>query len=117
MKRMLIIDDEPDICDCLEQFFRSRGFTVISVFSGEEALDRLSEAPADVVLLDIILPGIHGLEVLKRIKELYPQAKVIVVTAYDHPELRVEAQTHGACGFVTKPFDFSEATWAPVFSS
>ena len=117
MQRMLIVDDEPDICDCLQQFFSAKGFSVTSAFSGEEAIERIAEAPVDVVLLDIILPGIHGIEVLKRAKELCPQAKVVMVTALDQDEPRVEAQRYGAAGYVPKPFDFSEATWAPVLAS
>ena len=114
--RLLIVDDERDICECLEQHFRSRGCEVSSVFSGEEALDRLAKDYVDVILLDVILPGISGLEVLRRIKELRPGVRVVMVTAHDHAEVREEAKHRGACGFVTKPFDLSDRTWSAVFA-
>ena len=115
MPRMLIVEDERDICDCLEQFFGAKGFAVASVFSGEEALERLAHSGADVILLDILLPGLSGIEVLKRIKELHPQARVIMVTGIDQPDVQSTAKRYGAVAYIMKPFDFSDTTWAPVF--
>ena len=116
MRRMLIVEDERDICDCLEQFFATRGFSVVSAFSGEEALVKLEEGAADVILLDILLPGLSGMEVLKRAKALHPRAQVVMVTALDQIELREEARQYGASAYITKPFDFSPTTWAPVLA-
>ena len=116
MRRMLIIEDEPDIQACLQDFFSARGFSVVTAFSGEEALERLAQGPAEVILLDIMLPGISGMEVLRRIKILSPRTKVIMVTALSHPQLRFQAEASGASGYITKPFDFSEQTWAPVLA-
>ena len=115
MPQMLIVDDEPDVRRCLLEFFAAKGFSVVTAFSGEEAIERLKQAPADVILLDLLLPGVSGIEVLKRAKELYPSVKVIIVTAVDQPELRTQAATYGAADYITKPFDFSETTWAQVF--
>ena len=112
VRRMLIVDDEQDICACLQDFFTLHGFFVVSAFSGEEALARMEEEPVDVVLLDILLPGLCGIEVLRRMKERCPSACVIMVTALDQPDLRFEAQRWGAAAYVTKPFDFSDATWS-----
>jgi len=112
MQRMLIVDDERDICELLEEFFKTKGFSVLSAFSGEEALDQLGQNPPDVILLDILLPGISGLEVLRRIKERHPHTRVIMVTSLDRVELKTEALEHGAADFVLKPFDFSLTTWA-----
>ena len=116
MRRILIVDDERDICDCLTEFFRTRGFAVASVFSGEEALDRLAQDAADVVLLDILLPGLSGIEVLKRVHERNPNVRVVMVTGMNEVELRRKARHYGAVAYVTKPFDFSETTWAAVFA-
>ena len=116
MPRMLIVDDERDICECLQEFFSMKGFAVVSAFSGEEALTKLKEGTADVILLDILLPGLSGLEVLKRAKEIAPRAKVIMVTALDQVDLREEARKYGAVAYVTKPFDFSQTTWSAVLA-
>jgi len=112
MRQMLIVEDERDICDCLEQFFSAKGFTVASVFSAEEALERLKATAPDVILLDILLPGLSGLELLKRARALHPSVRVIMVTALDRDDLRREAYFLGASGYVTKPFDFSDYTWS-----
>lgn len=116
MRRMLIVEDERDISDCLQEFFRSRGFSVTSAFSGEEALQHLRGQPADVVLLDILLPGLSGIEILRRVKELHPAARVIMVTAHDQSELRLQAYRYGAVAYITKPFDFSARTWSAALT-
>ena len=115
MPRMLIVDDERDICELLKEFFEGKGFAVLSAFSGEEALGKLQESEADIVLLDILLPGLSGIEVLKRIKEQRPKVRVIMVTAIDQIDLRSQAQQYGAAGYITKPFDFSPQTWSVAF--
>lgn len=115
MRRMLIVEDEPDICDCLQDYFTSRGFSVETAYSGEQALGHLTEQDQpEVVLLDIMLPGISGLEVLRRLKDLHPEARVIMVSSLTDPEVQAEAKTCGASGYVTKPFDLSEGTWSNV---
>ena len=116
MRRMLIVEDELDLCDCLQTYFQSRGFAVTSAFSGEEAVARLTAAPADIILLDIILPGISGLEVLRYAKKRYPGIRIVMVTAQDRVELRAEARLYGASAYITKPFDFSETTWSSVLA-
>lgn len=116
-RRLLVVDDDHDICECLAQFFSARGFAVTSAFSGEQALDRVTTASPEVVILDILLPGISGIEVLRRVKERCPGAKVVMITGLPHLELRGKARAYGACGYVTKPFDFSEETWAPILQS
>lgn len=114
-RRMLVVDDEVTFCKRLEQFFTSRGFSVTCAFSGEEAIARLNEAEVDAVLVDILLPGIHGIEVLKRAKRLYPGSRVIMMTALEqHEELREQAARFGADGYVTKPFALTDETWAPL---
>ena len=116
MRRMLIVEDERDVCECLQEFFSANGFSVASAFSGEEALEKLDADPVDVILLDILLPGISGLEVLRRAKAKHPNAKVVMVTSLDQMDLRQEAHRCGAAAYVTKPFDFSPGTWSVVFS-
>ena len=116
MRRMLIVEDERDIAECLQDYFSTRGFTVSCVFSGEEAVEKLKTAPADVILLDLLLPGISGLEVLRHAKKRYPGARVLIVTGQDRTEFRAEARLYGAVAYITKPFDFSETTWSSAFA-
>jgi len=113
---MLIVDDEPKICECLARFFTAKGLTVTYALSGQEAIDWLMDHPADVILLDLRLPDMPGTEVLKRARELYPEARVVMVTALDAEERRIEAKVYGACGYVTKPFDLSDAAWDAVLA-
>ena len=114
--QMLIVDDEQRLCRSLVEFFRLRGFVVRSAHSGEEALACLKEGPIDAALIDILLPGIHGLEVVKQAKQLYPQARIVVITALGDEDLRVQARTLGVDAYVTKPFDLSDSTWSMVLS-
>ena len=116
MPKMLIVDDEVKLCECLRAYFTLKGLTVSTVYEGEQAIDRLLREAPDVILLDLKLPDISGLEVLKRARELCPQAKVIMVTASDQPELREEAAAYGAVGYITKPFDLADPTWSLVFA-
>lgn len=115
-RRMLVVDDESALCKCLEQFFTLRGFTVTCAFSGEEAIARLNDGPVDVVLIDILLPGIHGIQVLKHAKQLYPVARVVMITGLEHDDLQQQAARYGADGYVVKPFDLNDETWASVLS-
>ena len=115
-RRMLVVDDESALCKCLEQFFTLRGFTVASAFSGEEAIACLNRGPVDVVLIDILLPGIHGIQVLKHAKQLYPAARVVMITGLEHDDLQAEAARYGADGYVVKPFELNDETWASVLS-
>ena len=114
MWRMLIVDDEQDICDCLQCFFSARGFSVTATFSGEQALEWLASASVDVILLDLLLPGLSGLEVLKRIRARHPHTRIVIVTAWDQTELRHQAREYGAAAYITKPFDLNERTWSVV---
>ena len=116
MQRLLIVDDEQKVCECLQRFFSAQGFEASCVFTGEEAIERLINQPPDVVLLDIQLPGVSGIEVLKRAKDLCPETKVIMVTGSVDAEREEEAMAYGARGYITKPFDFSQITWSSVFA-
>ena len=112
-RRMLIVDDEQLVCQGLQEYFKSKGYATVTAFSGEEALAALSKQdPFNIVLLDIMLPGIHGLEVLKRAKQLHPRTRVVIMTALEQGELVESARANGADAFVRKPFNLSDATWA-----
>ena len=116
-KQILIVDDEPKVCECLAKFFISKGFAVVSRLSGTEALEYLMEQPADIIIVDVLLPDMLGTEVLKRAKEMCPESRIIMMTALTDDEPVIDAKIYGAAGFIHKPFDLSELTWASVFEA
>jgi DNA-binding response OmpR family regulator len=101
--RLLIVDDEIEICDFLKMFFEERGYKVEVAYSGTEALEKVASFGPDVVLLDIKLPGMDGLAVLKRIKAEHPAIRVLMVTAIETSEKIDEALRSGADNYITKP--------------
>ncbi len=104
-KKVLIVDDEPDFCDVLRDFLRIRGFEVAIALSGEEALPAYMQEKPDVVLLDIRMPGMDGLETLRELKVLDPGANAIMVTAIKDDEIVKRAMVEGALDYITKPVD------------
>ena len=115
MPRVLVVDDEPKIQAFLKEALSRKGLAVSGASTGEEAIELLAAEPADVVLLDVRLPGMTGLDVLKRVNELCPDAKVVMITGLESAEAQEEAKAYGAFGYVTKPFDFTDEVWARLF--
>ena len=105
LKKVLIVDDEPDYCDALRDLLRSRGFEVAIALSGEEALPAYMQEKPDVVLLDIQMPGMDGLETLQELKVLDQGANVIMVTAIEDDEIVMRAMAEGALDYIIKPVD------------
>ncbi len=106
--RVLIVDDEAAIRRALRPSLVELGFQVHEASRGEEALQLLHSTPVDVVLLDINMPGIGGIETLRRIRALAPRLPVLMVTVRDGEEEKVEALELGADDYVTKPFSIRE---------
>ncbi len=106
--RVLIVDDEAAIRRALRPPLAELGFQVHEASRGEEALQLLHSTPVDVVLLDINMPGIGGIETLRRIRALAPRLPVLMVTVRDGEEEKVEALELGADDYVTKPFSIRE---------
>lgn len=102
-KKLLIVDDEIEICEFLKSFFEDRDFKVAVASNGTQALAQMPLFHPDVVLLDIQMPGMDGLQTLKKIKETYPKVKVIMVTAVETQEKIEEAMRLGADNYITKP--------------
>jgi len=102
---VLIVDDEFSVRDSLESWLRKEGYRVGTAQSGSEALLRLQEASWDVILLDIRMPGMDGLELQDRVREIAPQIMVIIITGYAMVQTAVEALKKGAYDYVTKPID------------
>lgn len=103
MIRLLIVDDEPEICDFLKSFFEERNFEVRAAHSGEEALKEAEAFGPQVMLLDIKMGNLDGLSVLREIKEKRPSVKVIMVTALETTDKIEEAMRLGADNYITKP--------------
>jgi DNA-binding response OmpR family regulator len=81
-KRILLVDDEEGIQLLYREEFEEEGFEVITAYNGEEALEKFSQEPPDLVILDINMPGMNGIEVLRRMKEINPNLPVILSSAY-----------------------------------
>jgi len=104
MIKLLAVDDEMGICNIIKKTFVPTGFTVFTANSGKEALAVVRKEKPHIVFLDIMMPGMNGLEALREIKKLDKTIKVIMVTVMDDPGTREEAKRGGAEEFVTKPF-------------
>jgi two-component system nitrogen regulation response regulator NtrX len=102
-KTILVVDDEPSIVQTLAGILQDEGFEVISAPDGETALQAVEEESPDLVLLDISLPGMDGLEVLQQLKEHQPLLPVVMVSAYGNVENAVKATRLGAYDFIEKP--------------
>jgi len=105
---VLVVDDEFSVRDSLESWFKKDGYRVASAADAMEALRKLQEGGWDVVLLDIKMPGMDGLELQRRIHELDPELVVIMITAFASVETAVQALKEGAFDYVTKPVDPDE---------
>ena len=108
MTKILIIDDERPIRETLEMFLREKGYDVATSESGEAGLKLIRKNQPDIVILDLRLPGIDGIEVLRIIKQLTPRSMVVVITAYHDKEIYDQAESLGACGYIVKPIDVAE---------
>jgi len=103
-ERILVIDDEPNVIALCIKVLQSRGFLVQGCLSGEEGLDLMAQEPFDLLLVDLKMPGMDGVQVLHAARRLDPELPVIIITAYGTIENALEALRAGAQGFVVKPF-------------
>ena len=108
MKNVLVIDDDEKICWAFEQFLTDEGHQSIIANNAEEGLRKIQSETPDIILLDVRLPGMNGLEALKQIKALQPEAIVIVMTAYDNVETTIQAMQLHAFDFIPKPIDLDQ---------
>ncbi|MFA6465425.1 MAG: response regulator, partial [Desulfurivibrionaceae bacterium] len=102
-KTILIIDDEASIRESLSGILADEGFQTLSAEDGQQGLSLLEDEPVDLVLLDIWMPGLDGLEVLKRIKESQAELPVIMISGHGTIETAVQATKMGAYDFIEKP--------------
>ena len=106
--RILIIDDEPVMQDILATLLRREGFAVLQATTGEQGLRLADEQEVDLVLLDLMLPDRHGLEVLAELKKRDPEIVVVVITAFSSVESAITAMREGAFHYIPKPFKNQE---------
>jgi DNA-binding NtrC family response regulator len=103
MPRVLVVDDEKAMRESLNDWLKEDGYDVGLAASGQEASDMAAKNPWDVILLDLKMPGMDGLQTLKRLKEVRPDAEVLMMTAYASIDTAVEAMKDGAFDYLVKP--------------
>ena len=107
-ERLLIVEDEDTLCGSLQRVFQREGYEVDIADSAESAFTLLEEKSYDLIITDIILPGISGIELLVKYRKKNPSQKVIVITAFASLASAVEAIKAGACDFIVKPLMHDE---------
>jgi DNA-binding NtrC family response regulator len=105
---VLLVDDEVEFLETLVKRLKRRNLSVTGVHSGEEALESLAQCPVDVVVLDVKMPGMGGLETLKEIKKRCPLVEVIMLTGHASMEVAIEGMEVGAFDYLMKPMDIDE---------
>jgi DNA-binding NtrC family response regulator len=108
--RILLVDDEKDFVEMLTLRLEETGEEVLQAYSGMESLEKLKETEVDVVILDIKMPGMDGIETLQEIKKRYPLVEVIMLTGHGTIETAVQGMKLGAYDFLIKPADFDDLT-------
>ena len=106
--KILFVDDEIDFLETLMKRMKKRGVGVSGVGSGENALKFLDDKPADVVVLDVKMPGMDGIEVLKIFKKAYPEMAVIMLTGHGSEKAAKEGIEFGAFDYLTKPCELED---------
>ena len=106
--RVLLVDDEEEFVSALSERLMLRGIEVDSALNGEEALARLVEKEFEVVILDVMMPGLGGLEVLRQIKSTHPNTQVILLTGHGSTREGIEGMRLGAFDYLIKPVDIEE---------
>ena len=107
-KKLLIVDDQNGIRVLLVEVFKTEGYETYQASNGKMAIDIVKRESPDLVLLDMKIPGMDGLEILKHIKQYNPTLNVIMMTAYGELDMIKEATDLGALMHFTKPFDIDE---------
>jgi DNA-binding NtrC family response regulator len=108
MPRILVVDDEKAMRESLNDWLKEDGYQVGLAESGNMAIDMAREDPWEVILLDLKMPGMNGLETLKKLKEVRPDAEILMMTAYATVDTAVQAMKEGAFDYLVKPFDPDE---------
>ena len=108
--RILVVDDEPIVCESCKRILDEEGYEVDVAFSGQEAFEKMKRDTYDIVITDLKMPGIDGMEVLKTFRSEYPETMVIMITGFSTVETAVEAMKLGAFDYIPKPFTPDEVS-------
>lgn len=108
LARVLLVDDEERFRTTMGKLLRKRGFAVEEAGSGHEALVRIQQGDVDVVILDVKMPGMDGIETLREIKKAFPLVEVIMLTGHATVETAIEGMRLGAFDYLMKPCDIDE---------
>ena len=109
--RVLLVDDEVEFVDTLAKRMKKRKLTTSSVNSGEDALEFLGQNPTDVVILDVKMPGIDGIQTLREIKQQYPLVEVIMLTGHANVEVAIQGMEIGAFDYLMKPMAIDDLVY------
>ena len=109
--RVMLVDDEADFLNTLTKRLKRRKLVVTDAKSGEDALSILGQNPVDIVVLDVRMPGIDGVETLKEIKKQFPLIEVIMLTGHASVEVAVQGMELGAFDYLMKPMDIDELVY------
>ncbi|WDT76792.1 MAG: response regulator [Candidatus Manganitrophus sp.] len=104
MRNILIVDDKTTLLETLKDLLEERGYSVVTATTGEEAVKKAGEIGFDIALIDIILPGINGVETLREIKKLHPRIRAILMTAFAFGEFVEKTRDQEAVTILYKPF-------------
>jgi two-component system alkaline phosphatase synthesis response regulator PhoP len=107
-KKILVVDDEVDFLEVIRLRLEANGYDVITAFNGNEALEKIKDEKVDAVFLDILMPGIDGLETLRRIRKINENLPVYIITAFSTEERFKSADKFGASGFIVKTDDLDK---------
>ena len=107
-KRILVIEDDEEMRSLLKDFFEEYGFEIDSVSNGSEAFRKIAREPFDLIITDIRMPGLTGLDILPGIKKLQPEVSIIVITAFGSEEVSRKAFDRGATAYLEKPILFNK---------
>jgi CheY-like chemotaxis protein/glycine cleavage system H lipoate-binding protein len=103
-KRILVVDDEINVCKSIKNAIQQEDYEIEIALSGEEALEKEKESPFDLIISDLMMPGISGLDLLKTLKRWRPEIMIIMVTGYPTIRTAVESIRIGAFDYISKPF-------------
>lgn len=109
-EKVLLVDDEPEFLEVMAERMEARGMNVVTATSAQEALELITKESFDAVVLDFMMPGMNGIDTLRKLKDDKPELQIILLTGYATVEKSVEAMKLGAMDFMEKPADIEKLT-------